>query len=97
MSREDERRYQGSRLSAIAQRPRMDLDQVIQLDPRNAMAYANRCAAHFNKGETDLALSDCDQAIQLDPKNAMAYANRCAAHFNKGETRPISAFQGTRR
>jgi Tfp pilus assembly protein PilF len=46
-----------------------DLDQVIQLDPKNAMAYANRCAAHFNKGETDLALSDCNQVIQLDPKN----------------------------
>jgi len=34
------------------------------------MAYANRCAAHINKGETDQALSDCNKAIQLDPKNA---------------------------
>jgi Flp pilus assembly protein TadD len=47
-----------------------DCNQAIQLDPKNAMAYANRCAAHINKGETDLALSDCNQAVQLDPKNA---------------------------
>jgi tetratricopeptide (TPR) repeat protein len=61
-------------------------DQTIQLDPKNAISYASRCAAHIKKGETDQALSDCNQAIQLDSKNAMAYANRCAAHFNKGET-----------
>jgi Flp pilus assembly protein TadD len=53
-----------------------DCNQAIQLDPKNAMAYANRCAAHFNKDEADLALSDCNQAIQLDPKNAMAFHNR---------------------
>jgi hypothetical protein len=34
------------------------------------VAYANRCAALINKGETDQALSDCNQAILLDPKNA---------------------------
>jgi Flp pilus assembly protein TadD len=48
-----------------------DCSQAIQLDPNNAMAYANRCAALINKGETDQALSDCNQAIQLDPKNAL--------------------------
>jgi tetratricopeptide (TPR) repeat protein len=54
--------------------------------PSLAVLYANRCAAHSDKGETDQALSDCNQAIQLDPKNAVAYANRCAALINKGET-----------
>jgi hypothetical protein len=37
--------------------------------PGLAVLYANRCAAHIKKGETDQALSDCNQAIQLDPKN----------------------------
>jgi Flp pilus assembly protein TadD/uncharacterized protein (DUF302 family) len=50
-----------------------------------AVLYANRCAAHFNKGETDLALSDCNQAIQLDPKNAMAFHNRAAGYSAKGD------------
>ena len=40
------------------------------LDPKNVVAYANRCAALVNKGETDQALSDCNKAILLDPKNA---------------------------
>ena len=63
-----------------------DLDQAIQLDPKNPTSYTGRCAALINKGETDQALSDCNKAIQLDPKNAVAYANRCAALINKGET-----------
>ena len=37
--------------------------------PGLAVLYANRCAAHIKKGETDQALSDCNQAIQLDSKN----------------------------
>src|SRR6202030_1078714 len=53
---------------------------------RLAILYGHRCAAYFNNGKSDEALSDCNQAILLDPKNAMAYANRCAAHINKGET-----------
>ena len=74
-----------------------DCNQAIQLDPKNALAYHNRAAGYSAKADYDRAIGDLDQVIQLDPKNAMAYANRCAAHFNKGETRPISAFQGTRR
>ena len=50
-----------------------------------AVLYANRCAAHIKKGETDLALSDCNQAIQLDPKNAMAFHNRAAGYSAKGD------------
>jgi Flp pilus assembly protein TadD len=62
-----------------------DCNQAIQLDPKNALAYTNRCAAHINKGETDQALSDCNQAILLDPKNAMAFHNRAAWYFAKGD------------
>jgi Flp pilus assembly protein TadD len=47
-----------------------DLDQAIQLDPKNATSYAGRCAALINRGEADQALNDCNKAIQLDPKNA---------------------------
>ena len=46
------------------------VNKAIQLDPKNAVAYANRCAALINKGESDQALSDCNKAILLDPKNA---------------------------
>jgi Tfp pilus assembly protein PilF len=63
--------------------------RVIRLDRYNghglAVRYANRCAAHINKGETDQALSDCNQAIQLDPKNALAFHNRAAAYSVKGD------------
>src|SRR5271169_3235854 len=52
--------------------------------PRPAVLYANRCAAHINRGEADEALSDCNQAIQLDPKNATAFHNRAAGYSAKG-------------
>jgi Flp pilus assembly protein TadD len=58
-----------------------DLNQAIQLDPKNATSYIARCAARIKKGEIDQALNDCNQAIQLDANNAMAYANRCAAQY----------------
>jgi Tfp pilus assembly protein PilF len=62
-----------------------DLDQVIQLDPKNAMAFYNRGFGYAAKSDYDRAIGDLDRAIQLDPKNATSYIGRCAARIKKGE------------
>jgi tetratricopeptide (TPR) repeat protein len=63
-----------------------DFTEAIRLDPKYALAYANRGAAYVNKGDSDKAIADCTEAIRLDPKYALAYANRGAAYGTKGET-----------
>ena len=41
--------------------------QVIALDPDNAVAYNNLCAAHAFRGEWDPAIEACNKALVLDP------------------------------
>ncbi len=47
-----------------------DLDQAVQLDPKDALAYVSRGVASSAKEAYDKAVADFDQAIQLDPKDA---------------------------
>jgi tetratricopeptide (TPR) repeat protein len=62
-----------------------DATRAIDLDPRFAVAYNNRCFALIIKGETDRAIADCTRAIDLDPRFAIAYSNRGAAWQKKRE------------
>jgi tetratricopeptide (TPR) repeat protein len=62
-----------------------DYNEAIRLDPNKAVAFGNRCAAYFNKGDADRAIADCNEAIRLDPKDAVAFGNRCAAYVIKGD------------
>ena len=45
---------------------------VIQLEPDNALAYANRGAAYDEKGEHDRAIGDYNEAIRLEPDYVLA-------------------------
>jgi len=55
------------------------LTKAIKLQPRNAMAYAQRSRAFGALGQNKLVIDDCTRAIMLDPKCAIAYANRGSA------------------
>ena len=57
-----------------------DYNEALRLDPKNAIAYANRGLAYRDKGDTDRAIADYTEAIRLDPKNARAYVNRGLAY-----------------
>lgn len=61
--------------------------RAIELNPRYASAYSNRCLAYTNLGEHRQAIRDCDRAIELDPKFAAAYSNRGNAYCELGENR----------
>src|SRR6266508_547449 len=60
-------------------------DQVIRLDPKNAIVHVSRGTAYNTMGDIERALSDFSEAIRLDPKNAIVYANRGAAYSIVGD------------
>ena len=66
-------------------RAMQDLDQGVQLDPKNAVAYRNRGVAYESKGDHDRAIQDYNQAVRLDPKDALAYMARGRAYKSKGD------------
>ncbi|HZR61649.1 MAG TPA: tetratricopeptide repeat protein [Xanthobacteraceae bacterium] len=45
-----------------------------------AWAYGDRCIAHKDKAQYDVALRDCDEAITLNPQDAYAYNTRGAIY-----------------
>jgi tetratricopeptide (TPR) repeat protein len=59
--------------------------EVIQLDPKNAIAFNNRGSEYSSKGDLDKAIADCTEAIRLDPKYASAYNERGWVYDKKGE------------
>ena len=63
-------------------------EQVIRLDPKNAIVYASRGAAYATMGNIQGALADFSEAIQLDPKNAIVYAESRLRLQLRGRIRP---------
>jgi len=60
-----------------------DFDQAIKLDPRNVVAWTNRCGALFRKGALDAALVDCNRALKLEARDAYAWNNRGMVRLEK--------------
>ena len=60
-----------------------DYNHTIELDPKYAIAYANRGNARDEKGNLDGAIADYTRAIQLNPKFTGAYNNRAETHAKK--------------
>jgi tetratricopeptide (TPR) repeat protein len=65
---------------------------VLRMNPRNALALSNRCAAFDRKAENEDSLNkieparkDCDEAIKIDPKYAGAYINRAEGYSYLGQ------------
>jgi tetratricopeptide (TPR) repeat protein len=44
-----------------------ELNKVIELDPKNSMAYNNRAVVYSDKEQYDEALADFNKAIELNP------------------------------
>ncbi|MEH2152249.1 tetratricopeptide repeat protein [Nostoc sp.] len=53
-----------------------DFNQVIELDPQNALAYNRRGDAYYRLGDYEQAQADSSQAILLNPQDANAYFDR---------------------
>jgi tetratricopeptide (TPR) repeat protein len=51
-------------------------DQAVRSGWGGAVAYTNRGAERFRKGDLDGAMVDTDEAIRLDPGHGLAYMNR---------------------
>ncbi|NET00221.1 MAG: serine protease [Sphaerospermopsis sp. SIO1G1] len=60
-------------------------NNVIQLNPKYAIAYNNRGYAYDELGKYERAIQDYNQAIQLNPKYAIAYNNRGISYNNLGK------------
>jgi tetratricopeptide (TPR) repeat protein len=70
-----------------------DLDQAIQVDPKNGQAFSNRGWAFGQLGQFERSIADLDIAIKLTPNLAKAYSNRGFALGELGQTdRAISDF-----
>jgi len=53
-----------------------DFSKVIEIDPKDVLAYVGRGQAHHEKRHYDRAIADYSKAIEIDPKDADAYYNR---------------------
>ncbi|XP_068619659.1 small glutamine-rich tetratricopeptide repeat-containing protein alpha-like [Battus philenor] len=47
--------------------------KAIEIDPRNAVYFSNRAAAHFKLGEHEMAIADCMAALALQPDYGKAH------------------------
>ena len=59
--------------------------RAIELNPRNASAYANRALAHERTGDLDGAILDHSKAIELEPHSAGYFGNRANAYSARGD------------
>ncbi len=62
-----------------------DLNQVIESDPKNALAYNRRGDAYYRLGDYEQAQADSSQAISLNPQDANAYFDRGFAFSELGK------------
>jgi tetratricopeptide (TPR) repeat protein len=70
-----------------------DFDQAILLQPRFAMAYANRAWIEFCLGRSDAALGYASRAVELGPKKAAPYYVRGRAYDEETEyTNAVAEF-----
>lgn len=59
-------------------------DQVLELQPDNAIALNGRAWARAQRGELDKALADAERSVALNPSEANAIHTRAWIYMNKG-------------
>lgn len=55
-------------------------NNIVDLDPKDGMAYYNRGSIYSNMGMYEKALQDLDKTVELLPEYASAYNNRGLVH-----------------
>lgn len=65
--------------------------RIINLDPRNTVAYVNRAGARTELGQLDNALDDSNRAIQLNPGFGLAYNNQAYVYELMGKRKQATA------
>ncbi|MEH2288103.1 tetratricopeptide repeat protein [Nostoc sp.] len=68
-----------------------DFNQIIELDPQNALAYNRRGDAYYRLGDYEQAQADSSQAILLDPQDANGYFDRGFAFSELGKNKEAIA------
>jgi tetratricopeptide (TPR) repeat protein len=68
-----------------------DLDQAIQINPKDPFAYDNRGDIWRGKKNYERALAEYGAAIQADPTFISAYYNRGLAYEGKGDLKSARA------
>merc|ERR1711974_176884 len=58
--------------------------EAINLNPYNAIYYANRAAAYTSLRRHDKAIEDCKKAVAVDPTYGKAYSRMGLAYFSLG-------------
>jgi len=58
--------------------------KAIELNPNNAIYFANRAAANSHMGKHQLAIDDCKQSLKLNPQYSKAYGRLGLAYFSLG-------------
>lgn len=59
--------------------------KAIELNPNNAIYYANRSLAHLRQESFGFALQDGISAVKADPTYLKGYYRRAAAHMSLGK------------
>jgi tetratricopeptide (TPR) repeat protein len=58
---------------------------VLNIDPKNAIAYLDRGQAYIDAGEFNKALADFNMLEKIEPDNPKLYNNRGVIYFKRGE------------
>ncbi len=57
------------------------LNEMLQLDPKDAWAYSTRGIIYSNQGNDKNALADFDKYVSIQPKSSAAFYYRAGAYF----------------
>ena len=61
-------------------------NRVLQYEPNNLTALANRAGAYAENGDLTKALDDCNKALLIDPNYALAHHNKGYVYELMGQT-----------
>ena len=73
-------RLKGDNDRAIA-----DYTEAIRLDPKNAVAFNNRCWAGALAGQLEQALEDCETSLTLRPSDPAILDSRALVHLKRND------------